>query len=230
MGVDTSSNASAISAPQARWIAQGALLALLVSTSLQALPTFEPDVARRLAEVDCSRVTAADVGSTLAHTPAPRVIAIQGSVPIVTMEPFVAFLEAMGYPGAQLQQPASATRSYSSFVDSRRLAGHLAWHYEQDGLMPMLIGHSQGGMIVIKVLHDLAGVQEARLIFERDELRREMVHSPDGSPLEKQVFQRRQIILSPTENEGSSGPTPFEDEQRHLMQTRLQKFVDYTYY
>lgn len=148
-------------APQARSIARRALLALLVSTSLQALPTLEPDVARRLAAVDCSNVTAIDVSSTLSRVPAPRIIALQGSVPIVTMEPFVAFLEAMGYPGAQLEQPGSPARSYSSFVDSRRLAGHLAWYYEQEGLMPMLIGHSQGGMIVIKVLHDLAGTQDA---------------------------------------------------------------------
>ena len=77
---------------------------------------------------------------------------------------------------------------------------------------------------------DRHGIQEARLIFERDELRREIVPSLDGSPLEKQVFQRRQIILSPTEDEGSLGRTPFEDEQRHFMQTELQKFVDYPYY
>ncbi len=106
-------------------------------------------------------MTAADVSTTLSRVPAPRVIALQGSVPIVTMEPFVAFLEAMGYPAAQLEQPGSPARSYSSFVDTRRLAGHLAWHYEQEGLMPMLIGHSQGGMIVVKVLHDLAASQDA---------------------------------------------------------------------
>ena len=33
----------------------------------------------------------------------------------------------------------------------------LAWHYEREGMMPMLIGHSQGGMLAIKVLQDLAG-------------------------------------------------------------------------
>ena len=76
---------------------------------------------------------------------------------------------------------------------------------------------------------EVAGMQ-ARLIFERDELRREIMPSLDGLPLEKQVFQRRQIILSPTEDEGSEGRTPFEDEQRHFMQTQLQKFVDYSYY
>ena len=33
----------------------------------------------------------------------------------------------------------------------------LAWHYERDGLRPMLIGHSQGGMRVVRTLHELAG-------------------------------------------------------------------------
>jgi hypothetical protein len=37
------------------------------------------------------------------------------------------------------------------------LAGTLAWHYEREGIMPMLIGHSQGGMAAIKALQDLAG-------------------------------------------------------------------------
>jgi hypothetical protein len=33
----------------------------------------------------------------------------------------------------------------------------LAWYYERDGVRPMLIGHSQGGMQTVKVLHELAG-------------------------------------------------------------------------
>ena len=160
-GVDSSANVPVSPAQRARSIVPGALLTLLISTSLQAFPAFDPEIAQQLAALDCSSVTAADVRTTLSRVPAPRVIALQGSVPIVTMEPFVAFLEAMGYPAAQLEQPGSPVRSYSSFVDTRRLAGHLAWHYEQEGLMPMLIGHSQGGMIVVKVLHDLAASQGA---------------------------------------------------------------------
>jgi hypothetical protein len=155
----------------ARSIAPHALLMLSVSTSLLALPVPEPEVARRLAALDCSKLAAAEVSATLSRVPAPRIIALHGSVPIVTMEPFAEFLEAMGYPRAQLEQPGSKARSYSSFVDSRRLAGHLAWHYERDGLMPMLIGHSQGGMIVIKVLHDLAAANQAAPIPVWDPLR-----------------------------------------------------------
>ncbi len=40
---------------------------------------------------------------------------------------------------------------------STELAGAVAWYYEAEGLTPMLIGHSQGGMLAIKVLHELAG-------------------------------------------------------------------------
>ena len=107
----------------------------------------------------CSTLSAEHVASVLAHVPAPRIIALHGSVALVTMEPFAEFLARMGYPEDRLVNPADGKRTYSSRIDSRRLAGHLAWHYERDGLMPLLVGHSQGGMIVIKLLHDLAGTR-----------------------------------------------------------------------
>ena len=129
-----------------------AALAGVVAASPLSLPG-----AARLAALDCTRVSAADVAEVLSRAPAPRIIALHGSVPFVTMEPFAEFLVAMGYPDERLRNPVDGARTYRSFVDSRRLAGEIAWHYERDGLMPMLIGHSQGGMVVIKVLHDLAG-------------------------------------------------------------------------
>jgi len=63
----------------------------------------------------------------------------------------------MGYPAPQIRNPADGSMSYSSFVDSRELAGTIAWHYERDGIAPLLIGHSQGGMMAVKALHELAG-------------------------------------------------------------------------
>jgi hypothetical protein len=109
-----------------------------------------------LAQLDCRNLSAQDVAEVLATAPAPRVLALQGSVPLVTMEPFAAFLESMGYPPARLRHPPGGRRSLSSFVDARRFAGEIAWHYERDGVMPILVGHSQGGMVVIKTLHLLA--------------------------------------------------------------------------
>jgi hypothetical protein len=141
-------------------IAGGAAAQFLPGPPHSDLPTgHAPDdafVARVLA-LDCASVSANDVALVLARTPAPRIILLQGSVAIVTMEPFAEFLVAMGYPASRIRNPADGKVSYSSFADSRQLAGEVAWYYESDGTMPMLIGHSQGGMMVVRVLHELAG-------------------------------------------------------------------------
>ena len=92
-----------------------------------------------------------------AALPAPRIINLAGSVPIVTMEPFAEFLIGMGYPEASLRDPRDGSLSTSSYTASEQLAGTVAWYYERDGMRPMLIGHSQGGMLVVRTLHELAG-------------------------------------------------------------------------
>jgi hypothetical protein len=111
----------------------------------------------RVLALDPESISEQDVREVLARTPAPRIICLQGSVPLVTMAPFAEFLVAMGYPREQLRNPDDGSLTYSSFVEARRLAGSLAWYYEREGMMPMLIGHSQGGMIAIRVLYELAG-------------------------------------------------------------------------
>jgi hypothetical protein len=103
------------------------------------------------------RISEREVREVLARAPAPRIFCLHGSVPLVTMAPFAAFLVAMGYPEESVRDPQDGSTSYSSWGDSRRLAGLVAWYYEREGRMPMLIGHSQGGMLVIKTLHDFAG-------------------------------------------------------------------------
>ncbi len=103
------------------------------------------------------RIVDREVREVLTRAPAPRIVNLHGSVPLVTMAPFAEFLVAMGYPEERVGNPRDGRRSYSSFTDSRQLAGSLAWHYEREGMMPMLIGHSQGGMLAIRVLHELAG-------------------------------------------------------------------------
>ena len=102
-------------------------------------------------------ISDAEVRQVLVRAPAPRIIGLQGSIAFVTMAPFAEYLIAMGYPEERLRNPRDGTLSYGSFVDSARLAGALAWYYEHEGMMPMLIGHSQGGMMVVRVLHELAG-------------------------------------------------------------------------
>lgn len=114
-----------------------------------------------LLALDCERLDGVDASTAFAGLPAPRVVLLHGSIPIVTMEPFAQFLMAMGYPEASLRDPADGTFTRSSFGDSAQLAGMLAWYYEHDGLRPMLIGHSQGGMLVLRTLHELAGAFDA---------------------------------------------------------------------
>jgi hypothetical protein len=117
----------------------------------------------RLLALDPQHISAQDVRDVLAKGPAPRIIALQGSLPIATMAPFAEFLIAMGYPDERLRNPLDGRLGYRSDTDSRELAGSIAWHYERDGVMPLLIGHSQGGMLVVKVLQDLAGASGERL-------------------------------------------------------------------
>ena len=111
----------------------------------------------RILALDPKDISAAEVGDVLGRSTAPRIIALQGSVPLITMQPFAEFLIAMGYPESRLSNPKDGSFSYASGGSSAELAGAIAWYYESDGLMPMLIGHSQGGMLAIKVLHELAG-------------------------------------------------------------------------
>ena len=125
--------------------------------ALAPFRTLDRSLAARVLALDPERLSTADVRDTLSRVPAPRVIALSGSIALVTMQPFAEFLAGMGYPRARLVNPRDGSQSYSSFTDSARLAGEVAWFFERDAMMPMLIGHSQGGMLALKTLHELAG-------------------------------------------------------------------------
>jgi hypothetical protein len=122
-----------------------------------ALP--EPAVQARILALDPEHLSDRDVQETLAKGPAPRIVLLHGGIyPVhLLMESFGRFLSRMGYPEARIRDPRDRAWSYSPYEDSRRLAGMVAWEYERSGLRPMLIGHSQGGMQAVKVLHELAG-------------------------------------------------------------------------
>jgi len=139
-----------------------ALAALIVALeALHAIAAgserIDPDVAARLRVLDCAHAGADDVANVLAHVPAPRIVLLHGSVAFMTMEPFARFLIAMGYPAARLANPRDGALSHGSFGDSATLAGELAFDYERTGLAPMMIGHSQGGMLALRTLYELAG-------------------------------------------------------------------------
>ncbi len=139
-------------------------LACVVTAACLALAAFAPyaragDVApaTAIAALDCHHLSPGDIRDVLAHAPAPRIIAISGTFGVSTMDPFARFLVAMGYPAERIRNPADGAWSYSSGTSSATLAGMLAWHYERDGMMPLLIGYSGGGMLVLRTLHELAG-------------------------------------------------------------------------
>jgi hypothetical protein len=129
------------------------VLCALIAGALQAAAT----EARGVTDLDCGHVTSVDVAELLAPNPAPRIILFQGSLTTISMASFGEFLIAMGYPAERIRAPRDGSLSQSSFGDSREWAGTVAWYYENEGLMPMLIGHSQGGMMALRILYEFDG-------------------------------------------------------------------------
>jgi len=133
-------------------------LALMLAGPRPVAPApLAPVAAARILALDPAQLSEGDVRDVLAAAPAPRIVLLQGSLAFVTMEPFGDYLVAMGYPAEQIRHPRDGTLSQGSFGSSAALAGSLAWYYEHEGMMPLLIGHSQGGMLAIRTLHELAG-------------------------------------------------------------------------
>jgi len=113
----------------------------------------------RILALDPERISADDVRDTLAQGPAPRIVLLHGGIyPVyLMMESAGRFLTGMGYPENRIRHPGDGRWSHSPYEDSAQIAGFIAWHYERDGMRPMMIGHSQGGVQAVKVLYELAG-------------------------------------------------------------------------
>lgn len=135
-----------------------ALAATDASAPAFRAPKLDPAAEARVLALNCERLTADDVRA-LGAAPAPRVILLHGGVfPVhLLMVSFGRFLVGMGYPEASIRDPANGDWSYSPYMDTKQLAGLIAWQYERDGMRPMMVGHSQGGLYVVKILKDLAG-------------------------------------------------------------------------
>jgi pimeloyl-ACP methyl ester carboxylesterase len=120
---------------------------------------------KRILALNPTTVSGTDVHETLALAPAPRIFLIHGGIPPAgsIMESFGEFLVAMGYPRDDLQNFRRQSLSYSPYQSSREMAGYVAWYYEQTGMRPMVIGHSQGGMQTVRILHELNGEFNRRL-------------------------------------------------------------------
>jgi hypothetical protein len=119
------------------------------------LPRIDAEWRQQILKLDPTNVSLAEVRTVLSRAPAPRVINIHGGLATVIprMISFSEFLIGMGYPAASLTNPSDGTYSFSCYEGSEKIAGVIAWFYEKEGLRPMMVGHSQGGMQVVKVLY-----------------------------------------------------------------------------
>jgi hypothetical protein len=113
----------------------------------------------RVLALDPEHISDDDVRQTLAKVPAPRIFEVHGGVyPVyLLMRSFSQFLTGMGYPEKSIRDPSDGAFSRSPYEDSEWQAGEIAWYYEHEGVRPILVGHSQGGIQVVKILHELAG-------------------------------------------------------------------------
>ena len=132
---------------------------LAATSGDQIAPESRRAIEDRILALNPDRISDQDVRETLAEGPTPRIVLVHGGVAGVylMMESFGKFLVGMGYPEAKIRDPRDHEWSRNPYGSSERLAGELAWYYEHDGVRPMLIGHSQGGMQTVKVLHELSG-------------------------------------------------------------------------
>ena len=119
----------------------------------------DPALEERILALDPDRITDVDVRTVLAAGPTPRIISLHGGIyPVhLVMSSFANFLVGMGYPEAKISHPGDGRLSHSPYEPSSRIAGAIAWYYEREAMMPMMIGHSQGGIQAVKVLYELAG-------------------------------------------------------------------------
>jgi len=128
----------------------------------------------RILALDPDHITEQDVRETLAGTPAPRMFLLHGGVfPVhLIMWSFARFLNGMGYPEEALRDPATTEWSYTPYDTTDHVVGMIAWAYEHEGMRPMIVGHSQGGLFAVKILKRLAGqLGDSAQVY--DPLRRE---------------------------------------------------------
>jgi hypothetical protein len=168
-----------------------------------------PELEQRILALNPERVTEADVRETLVNAPAPRIISIHGGIAPVQrmMISFGQFLMGMGYPGLSITNPNDGTFSFSCYENADMLAGMIAWYYERDGLRPMIVGHSQGGMQAIKVLYRFAGNSDDQLAVWNPLTWQKEARHGITDPLTGQLRPVVGLRLPYVSAVGSGGPT-----------------------
>ncbi|MGA2936835.1 MAG: hypothetical protein ABSF52_07030 [Syntrophobacteraceae bacterium] len=116
--------------------------------------TLSPEIEDTILGLDPEHVTEKDIREALSKAPAPQIINIHGGImpQKERLISFSHFLIGMGYPEASIRNPGDATLSFSCYENAEMIAGMIAWYYEKEGLRPMIVGNSQGGMEDIRIL------------------------------------------------------------------------------
>ena len=114
----------------------------------------------RILALDPEHVTDRDVRETLARGPTPRIMLLHGGIyPVhLLMESFAEFLLGDGLPDRPHPRPRRRRRCRTAPTRApRSRPASSPGTTSSDGVRPMLVGHSQGGIQAVKVLHELAG-------------------------------------------------------------------------
>lgn len=128
-------------------------------SAIDRVRQLSPELKNEVLALDPETVSDAEATAVLSKLPAPQVICIHGGLLRVksSMNSFSEFLIGMGYPLISIQNPGNGEFAYGHYDDSAEIAGTIAWYYERDGLRPMIVGHSLGGIMTVRVLYELAG-------------------------------------------------------------------------
>ena len=159
--------------------------------------------------LDPEHVSDTNVRQTLALGPAPRIMSIHGGIyPVhLVMESFAEFLVRMGYPERAVRDPGTHDLTHSPYEEARVLAGEVAWYYEQEGVRPMLVGHSQGGMQAVKILYELSGTFDDRVVMINPLTHREEDRTTFLDPLSGAVRPITSLRIPYASSVGAGGLT-----------------------
>jgi hypothetical protein len=103
--------------------------------------------------LDPENISDRQVKEVLSKAPAPQVMTFKGTL-FADMASFGRFLGAMGYPEARIR-PYDVTWDGCTCVECAEIVATMVSHYERDGMVAMLVGHSGGGVVVSRLLYGL---------------------------------------------------------------------------
>ena len=131
----------------------------------------DPDLARRILALDPERITPEDIARTLSKGPTPWLMGIAPLPPwAVEFLNLIQFFVKSGYPPGRIGDPRINDYRINWREKPEVIGGMAAWFYENDGMAPILIGWSGGGILVVHVLHTLNGsldTEKVRMVNAR---------------------------------------------------------------